>query len=283
MDGILLVNKPKGITSRDVVNEISKFLKTKKVGHTGTLDPIATGVLALCIGKYTKLSDELTSTKKEYIATAIVGQDSDTLDNTGIITKDETQIIEKEKIEQTIKSFEKIYDQEVPSYSAVKINGKKLYEYARNNEKVDLPTRKVEIYEIELLDVKYEENHTIIKFRCLVSKGTYIRSLIRDIGKSLNTCAIMSDLIRTKQGNFNIEESYTIEQIKNNDYKFIDIYNYLEEYEKIIMDDELKNKIDNGAIYLIYIRMKQWLFLIKIMNYVRFIKYMKKIVKKSNQ
>ena len=248
MDGVLVINKPKNLTSRDVVNEVGKILKTKKVGHTGTLDPIATGVLVLCIGKYTKLSDELMSTKKEYIATAIIGQDSDTLDNTGKITKDEKAIIEKSKIEEIIKSFKKSYDQEVPNYSAVKINGKKLYEYARNNEKIELPKRKVEIYEIELLETKYEENHTIIKFRCIVSKGTYIRSLIRDIGKELKTCAIMSDLIRTKQGQFEIEKSYTIEQIKNNEYKFIDIYDYLENYEKVIINKEIENKIDNGAI-----------------------------------
>ncbi len=248
MDGVLIVNKPKNVTSRDVVNSVCKIFNTKKIGHTGTLDPIATGVLVLCIGKYTKLSDELMATKKEYIAEAIIGQDSDTLDNTGIITKDEKAIIKKEEIEKVLKSFVKKYEQTVPIYSAVKINGKKLYDYARDNEQVELPKREIEISEIELLESRQQNNHTLIKFRCVVSKGTYIRSLIRDIGIELKTCAIMSNLTRTKQGPFEIEKSYTIEQISNNEYKFVNLFNYMNDFEKIIVDEKNKIKISNGSI-----------------------------------
>jgi len=247
-DGILVVNKPRGYTSRDVVNKVSKILKTKKIGHTGTLDPIASGVLVLTVGKATKLSEVLTSEEKQYTATAILGLHTETLDTEGEILKEENVNINKEDIINTLNSFKKTYNQEVPIYSAVKIDGKKLYEYARNNEEVKLPSREVTIKEIELLDIKYENDKTIIKFNCLVSKGTYIRSLIRDIAKELNTYGIMSDLVRTKQGNFNISESYTIEQIENNTFKFISLEDSLKDYFTIEMDSNLEFKVKNGVI-----------------------------------
>ena len=248
IDGILVVNKPKDYTSRDVVNKVSKILKTKKIGHTGTLDPIASGVLVLTVGRATKLSEVLTSEEKKYTATAILGIQTDTLDTEGVILKEEYVKISKEEIIDTLNSFKKTYDQQVPIYSAVKINGKKLYEYARNNEEVDLPSREVTIKEIELLDIKYENNKTIIRFSCLVSKGTYIRSLIRDIANSLNTVGIMSDLIRTKQGNFDINDSYTIEQIENNEFEFIKLEDALSEYYTVDMDNDLEFKVKNGVI-----------------------------------
>lgn len=247
MNGILLINKEKDYTSRDVVNIVSKELKTKKIGHTGTLDPLATGVLVLTIGSYTKLSELLTSTYKEYIAEVILGINTDTLDITGNILEDKDCIIEKELIEQTLKKMIGFYEQEVPIYSAVKVNGKKLYEYARNNEEVILPKKMVEIKNIELLDYKINNNKTNFKFKCLVSKGTYIRSLIRDIAFKLNTVGVMKNLIRTKQGNFKIEDCYTLEDIKNNNYKLLDVDNYLD-MKKIDMDEKLENKIKNGQI-----------------------------------
>ncbi len=249
MDGILVVNKPAGYTSRDVVNKISKILNTKKIGHTGTLDPIATGVLVLCIGKATKLVEILTSTEKEYIAEVTLGINTDTLDNTGNILEEQNAQIDKEQIIETLNSMLGFYDQEVPIYSAVKIDGKKLYEYARENKEVELPKRTVEIKNIELLgDIKYEVNKTIFSFKCLVSKGTYIRSLIRDIALKLNTIGIMSNLKRTKQGIFSIDKSYDIESIENNNYKIVSIADCLKNYKNVIVDDFLNTKIKNGAI-----------------------------------
>ena len=165
MDGIIIVNKPKGITSRDVVNIVCKKLNTKKVGHTGTLDPIATGVLVITIGKATKLVDIITSDDKEYIAEVKLGVLTDTYDITGNIIRKEKYILDKNKLETALYSFVGSYKQEVPIYSAVKINGKKLYEYARNNEKVELPKRTVEIKEIELL----ETGNDYYKFQVTVS------------------------------------------------------------------------------------------------------------------
>ena len=242
----LIVDKPEGYTSRDVVNIIGKKFKTKKVGHTGTLDPIATGVLVICVNKATKIAELLTSLDKEYVAEFTFGLLTDTLDNTGNILKEEKALIKKEDIELSLKQMIGIYDQEVPIYSAVKVNGKKLYEYARNNEKVELPKHKVEIKELELLDIKYENDKTIIKVRCFVSKGTYIRSLGYDIAKKVGSIAIMSSLRRVKQGKFDIKDSYTLEQIENNQYKTLDILDVLD-YNKVEIEEELYKKIINGA------------------------------------
>ena len=159
MNGIIIVNKEKDYTSRDVVNIISKTLGTKKVGHTGTLDPLATGVLVVTIGKCTKLTDYLTSTYKEYIADFELGYLTDTLDNTGVILKTSNIKPSKEEIIKTINNFKKEYNQQVPIYSAVKINGKKLYDYARNNIEVELPSRLVDIKEIEILNNLFTTLH----------------------------------------------------------------------------------------------------------------------------
>ena len=244
MNGILVVNKEKDYTSRDVVNIISKEFKTKKVGHTGTLDPIATGVLVVTIGEATKISELLVSTYKEYIAEVTLGIKTDTLDITGNILETKEIKLDKSKLEQTIKSFKKTYLQEVPIYSAVKVNGKKLYEYARNKEEVKLPKKEVEIKEIELL--KYAENK--FTFRCLASKGTYIRSLINDICNELNIIGTMSSLKRTKQGEFKIEDSYTLEQIKNKKYKLLEMQEVLKEYLQIEANEYIENKIKNGCL-----------------------------------
>jgi len=175
MNGIVLINKEKGKTSRDVVNLLSKKFNTRKVGHAGTLDPLATGLLIIGINNGTKILELLTMDEKEYIATVKIGIQTDTYDITGNIIEEKKDFsIDKEYLENTLKSFIGKYYQEVPKYSAVKINGKKLYEYARNGEEIELPKRFVEIKEIELLEFKEDE----FKFKVLVSKGTYIRSLI---------------------------------------------------------------------------------------------------------
>lgn len=248
MDGILLINKEKDYTSRDVVNIISKIFNTKKVGHTGTLDPIATGVLVICIGSSTKLVEYLTSTYKEYEAEIVFGIKTDTKDITGKILKDEDCLFKKEEIKNTLIKMTKKYYQEVPIYSAVKVNGKKLYQYARENKEVELPKRLVDIKMLELLDLKYENNKTIIKIKTLVSKGTYIRSLIEDIATNLDAVATMKNLKRTKQGNFDIKDCYTIEEVKNNKYKLITKEEALKDLYTVEVDEYLEKKIRNGCI-----------------------------------
>lgn len=240
--GIIVINKPKDLTSRDVVNIISKNLNIKKVGHNGTLDPLATGVLVICFGKYTKLNDLLTSHEKEYIAEVTLGLETDTLDITGKILNKNTPHITKEEIIKALKNFEKTYNQEVPKYSAVKVSGKKLYEYAREGKEVILPKKEVTIYQNELLS--FTENK--FTFKTKVSKGTYIRSLIRDILASLNETGTMSNLKRTKQGIFKLEDSYTLDDIKQGNFKILKVKDILN-IPKIIAEDNLKKQIINGA------------------------------------
>lgn len=254
MNGILIVNKSEGFTSRDVVNKLSKIFNTKKIGHTGTLDPIAKGVLVVVIGKYTKLCEDLTQTFKEYIATFKLGILTDTLDITGKILDEKDVTVTEEEIRNVIASYKCVYDQEVPIYSSVKINGRKLYEYARNGEYVVLPKRKVDIKNIEVIDI----NKDIVKIKCLVSKGTYIRSLIRDIGSSLNTFATMTDLIRIKQGIFDIRNSYTLEDIENGNYKLIDIEDVMDIY--VIENDTYLKDVTNGVKLKLDIENKYILF-----------------------
>lgn len=246
---IINVCKEKNMTSRDVVNIISKHLHTKKVGHTGTLDPLATGVLIVCTNHDTKLVDILTSKNKEYIATMRLGIQTDTGDITGNIIKRATYKVTKDQIIKVLNNFLGSSTQTVPIYSAVKINGKKLYEYARNGEEVTLPTREINISNIELLD--YHDD--LIKFKVTVSKGTYIRSLIEDIGKTLQTVATMEDLVRTKQGNYKIEDSYTLEDIKNDNYKPMPLNIVLKDYHTYNLSATEYFKVKNGSKMLLNI------------------------------
>ena len=243
MQGAIIVNKAPNMTSRDVINILNKKFNTKSIGHTGTLDPIAEGVLVCLIGKYTKLTDILINHDKEYIASFKLGILTDTLDITGKILKEEKVNLTKEEIQKTILSFKGTYNQEVPIYSAVKINGKKLYEYARNNEEITLPKREVNIYDIELLNIDNE----CLTIKTKVSKGTYIRSLIRDIGLKLNTNATMTKLIRTKLDKFTIEESYTLEDIQNDSYKILSLEDLID-LDTINVNEEMLFKIKNGQI-----------------------------------
>lgn len=244
MDGILIIDKDKGMTSRDVVNTIMKKFNTKKVGHTGTLDPIATGVLVVCVGKATKLVSRLTSTLKEYIASVELGTLTDTLDITGKVLKDIPFNIDKRAIEIALNQSIGIYEQEVPLYSAVRVDGKRLYEYARNNETVELPKREVTIFSTELLEYNQESIKTKFKFRCLVSKGTYIRSLIRDIAYKMNTDAIMTDLRRTRQGTFDITDSVKLEDVtEKNIIPIKEILNC----KKVELPQDIEKKVLNGA------------------------------------
>ena len=241
MSGIIVVDKPKGYTSRDIVNIISHELYEKKVGHTGTLDPFATGVLVVCLGKYTKLVDMLTSLDKEYIAEIKLGVETDTLDITGNILREEDVQVTKEQILKVFSKFIGEYQMEVPLYSAIKVNGKKLYEYARSGEEVKLPIKKVHIYELELLSFHYD----VIKFRCKVEKGTYIRSLIRDITKYLGVVGTMNNLVRIKQGNFRIEEANSLEDIQNHHYQILKIKDVLT-IENYSLNEVEYKKVSNG-------------------------------------
>lgn len=241
MNGLIVVNKDKYKTSRDIVNELNIIFGTKKIGHTGTLDPIATGVLVCVIGKYTKLVNILVNDKKEYIAEIKLGIKTDTLDITGNVISKENFSITKESILKVFKLFPKTYLQTVPLYSSVHVNGKRLYNYARSNIEVTLPKREVTIYNLELISF----SNDIITFKVEVSKGTYIRSLIQDICSNLNTIGTMNNLIRTQQGSFNINNSYTIEDIKNGNYKLLNIKEFLD-YPVVELPDNLINKVLNG-------------------------------------
>lgn len=247
-NGILIVNKPSGITSRDVVNIVGKTLNTKKVGHTGTLDPMATGVLVLCLGNALKVCELITANDKEYIAKVILGIETETLDTTSPIINTKKTNITKEEIEKVLNSFKGSYLQEVPKYSAVKINGKKLYEYAREGKEIELPKKMVTIYDIQLIsDITYYNDTTTFYIKTTVSKGTYIRSLIRDIGYKLNTYGCMDSLERTRQGIFNIDNSYTLEEIKNNNYKLLSIEESLPNIPLVEVDNKTLFKIRNGV------------------------------------
>lgn len=248
MNGIIIVNKPYGYTSRDVVNILCKKFKTKRIGHTGTLDPIATGVLILCIGSATKLVEALTSDDKEYIATVELGTLTDTLDNTGNVIKEEKTNLNVNQITKALEKMQGVYEQEVPIYSAVKINGKKLYEYAREGINVELPKRMVNIKSLELINnIKYENNKTTFQIRCHVSKGTYIRSLVNYIAYELGTVGTMTSLNRVKQGIFNISDSYTLEDIENDNYKLLSIKEALSNVKQVIVSGEALFKIKNGT------------------------------------
>ena len=255
MNEILIVNKPKNFTSRDVVNVLNKKFATKKIGHTGTLDPIATGVLVVCIGRFTKLVDIITSLDKEYIAEIKLGIKTDTGDITGNIIETKEYNISKSLIQEVFKSFIGTMEQTPPMYSAIKVNGKKLYEYARNNECVAVPKRKIEIKSLELLEYKDD----IIKFKCEVSKGTYIRSLIESICEKLNTVGTMNNLIRTRQGKFEISDSYSLEEINDDNYKFVDIEKILD-YKIINLTIEQYNKVINGNKISLNIKDEKVLF-----------------------
>ena len=216
MDGIILINKGKGCTSHDVVNKV-KHIFNEKVGHTGTLDPDATGLLPILIGKGTKLSYYLINHDKEYEVTLKLGERTDTADSEGkVLEKQEVNVerLSEEEISKVLDSFLGKQEQIPPMYSAIKINGKKLYEYARKNIEVDVKPREIEIYDIKLNKVDEEEK--LICFTVHCSKGTYIRSLCEDIAQSLGTIGYMKELNRTKVGIFDVKDSTSIEELEDN-------------------------------------------------------------------
>jgi tRNA pseudouridine55 synthase len=210
MIGILNILKPTGMTSHDVVNTVRKILNIKKIGHAGTLDPNAAGVLVICVGKATKFSEYLMNGDKEYVCELILGQSTDTQDSYGIVTnKIEKVSVTMAELNEVLKEFTGELIQIPPAYSAVKLKGKKLYEYARQNIQVEKQGRKVNIKSIKLL--KYKGKSALIKVKC--SKGTYMRTLCNDIGNSLGTYGHMGVLIRTESKGLHINNSVTLQQL----------------------------------------------------------------------
>lgn len=238
MEGIIIVNKPKGITSFDVIRKLKKILKTKKIGHTGTLDPLATGVMLMCVGKATKLAADLEAKDKVYIADFDIGYATDTYDIEGKKIAENIIEISKEDLEQSIKKFIGNIKQVPPMYSAIKIDGNKLYHLARKGIEVERPERDVTIEYINLLDFKDNK----AKIETKVSKGCYIRSLIYDIGQDLGTYATMTALQRKQVGDYSLEDSYSLEQIEemvlNNDFKFLKNVEEIFSYDKYGLQTE---------------------------------------------
>ena len=238
MEGIIVVNKPKGITSFDVIRKLKKILKTKKIGHTGTLDPLATGVMLMCVGKVTKLASDLEAKDKVYIADFDIGYATDTYDIEGKKIAENIIEVSKENLEQSIKKFIGNIKQVPPMYSAIKIDGNKLYHLARKGIEVERPERDVTIEYINLLDFKDNK----AKIETKVSKGCYIRSLIFDIGQDLGTYATMTALQRKQVGDYSLENSYSLEQIEemvlNNDFKFLKTIEEIFSYDKYSLQTE---------------------------------------------
>ena len=250
MNGIIVINKEKNWTSNDVVQKI-KGIFHEKVGHTGTLDPLATGVIPILIGKGTQLSKYLINHDKEYIATIKLGYKTSTGDLEGnlIEQKDVSgDMLEEDFVNRVLKQFEGKITQIPPIYSAIKVNGKKLYEYARKAQDVEIPSRNIEIYEIELISISKEDMEITYRVHC--SKGTYIRTLCEDIAKQLGTVGFMKELQRTRVGEFSIQNSLKMEDM-NNDEKvkenFISIKKFLQDKEKIELNSEKMKKFLNGV------------------------------------
>jgi len=233
MDGIINVYKEKGFTSHDVVAKLRGILRQKKIGHTGTLDPDAEGVLPICLGSATKLCDMLTDKSKTYETVMLLGKETDTQDISGEVLAEKKVSCDKEEIKQAIMSFVGEYDQIPPMYSAKKINGKKLYELAREGKVVERKPSHVCIHEIDILEWNLEENEVRMKIFC--SKGTYIRTLCHDIGQSLGCGACMKELLRTKVSRFELKDSLTlqkIEELKASDQ----IEDYILEPDKVLFE-----------------------------------------------
>ena len=250
MNGVVNINKPKGFTSHDVVAKLRGILSTKKIGHTGTLDPDAVGVLPVCVGRATKIADMLTATEKEYVAEVTLGSETDTQDSSGTVLNTSPVNVSKEDIIKTAEKFTGEISQIPPMYSAIKQDGKKLYELAREGKEIERKPRIVEIKEIEILKVDLEKNKFTMRVAC--SKGTYIRTLCHDIGRSLGCFAHMSYLQRTKSGRFTIEKAYTLEEIENamgnNDLSFMEpIDKIFEEYPALYLSERKADKMCNGV------------------------------------
>lgn len=255
MDGILIVNKDKGCTSHDVVYQVKKLFG-KKVGHTGTLDPNATGVLPILIGKGTELSQFLINHDKKYIATIQLGVKTDSADVEGNVIEEkdvDLGILNNEHVGMVLKSLTGKQKQVPPMYSAIKVNGKKLYEYARSGKTVDIPEREIEIYDLKLLEV--DEKNKQIVYEIFCSKGTYVRTVCEKIAEALGTVGYMKELQRTMVGEFKIEDAMTIQELKDNlkniefiNKRFISIEDFFSKKDKVVLDKKQLNLFLNGVM-----------------------------------
>ena len=249
MNGIIIVDKPKGKTSHDMVGIMRRLTKIRRIGHTGTLDPMATGVLPLCIGCATKAADMLTLSDKCYRAEMILGKTTTTLDAEGEVLCETDVNVTDEEIRKAIKSFEGEIEQIPPMYSAIKQNGKKLYELAREGVEVERKPRRVTIKSIDILET--DGNRVVFEVSC--SKGTYIRTLCDDIGKRLGTGAYMNELRRIKTGCFTIDEAYTVEELMDIagngelEKKLISVDKLFSDYDEIHLNEKQAKSIMNGV------------------------------------
>lgn len=244
--GMVIINKEKGYTSQTVVSKVKKILNTKKAGHIGTLDPLATGVLPVLIGNATKLSKYLIEHDKTYIATIKLGQKKDTGDDEGnVIEEADVGFLDEKMICDVFKKMQGMQKQAPHKYSAVKVNGKKLYEYARNGEEVEIPLRDIEIYSLKLLDLNNEEKE--ISFEVSCSKGTYVRVLCEDIAEKLGTVGYMSSLQRIKVDKFDIKNSVKLDELSEKN--IISVEELCEkEYDKIELNDRKLELFLNGVM-----------------------------------
>ncbi len=247
--GIINVYKEAGYTSFDVVAKLRGILHVKKIGHTGTLDPDATGVLPICIGKATKVCDLLTNKDKSYTTTLLIGKSTDTYDISGTVTNESEVNVTENEVINAINSFLGEIEQIPPMYSAIKVNGKKLYELARQGKVIDRQARKVTIYNIEVIDISLPR--IIMRIDC--SKGTYIRSLCNDIGEKLGCFGCMESLVRNKVGDFDIENAIKVEEIEkiynenNIDKVLLPVDYVFSSYPKGVILDDSKKYALNGA------------------------------------
>ena len=252
INGIIIINKEKSYTSHDVVARVRRILGTRKVGHTGTLDPDATGVLPICIGKGTKVSDMLTFSDKEYIADVKLGVVTDTQDIWGTVLEENELPVDfsESKLLDAISHFTGDIMQVPPMYSAIKINGKKMCDLAREGIEVERKARKITIYKIDLLDVGVDS----FKIRVSCSKGTYIRTLCHDIGQYLGCGACMTSLLRTKSSIFNIDEAITLGQLEdivesgNLEKVLRPVDSVFMDYTRFDADEEITKRLTNGAL-----------------------------------
>ncbi|MFB9762308.1 MULTISPECIES: tRNA pseudouridine(55) synthase TruB [Bacillaceae] len=257
MEGVLLLHKPTGMTSHDCVFKVRKLLREKRVGHTGTLDPDVTGVLPICIGRATKIAQFLTSETKTYEGEVTLGFSTTTEDASGELVerKDVSRVITRAEVEEVLRALTGTIEQMPPMFSAVKVNGRKLYEYARQGIEVERPIRTITIHEFTLLSEEEEWSGPTVslRFRVTCSKGTYVRTLAVMIGEKLGFPAHMSHLVRTASGHFTLDRCLTFEEIQQQiesgtmQESLLSIEEALTEFPKLIVGDEQAEKVKNGA------------------------------------
>ena len=246
MDGFIIVNKPKDMTSHAVCNKIRSIMHTKKVGHSGTLDPLATGVLVVAVGKATKLINYLENQDKTYVAEALFGIQTDSYDILGnVLNKDDQSNPTDSEIDKQLEILKGSESQIPPIYSAIKVNGKKLYDYAKNGEMVEILPRKIKIHSLKRVSNIIDKK---VSIEVSANKGFYVRSLINDLGTMLNTYAVMSNLIRTKAGKYDISISQTLEEIKENGPIIHSIEDSFSHLKRIDVNDYMAKLVLNGVI-----------------------------------